>query len=204
MAANFEVSVRTIYRDLEALSEAGVPIGYENHEGYFLVDGYQLPPIMFTEEEAHALLTAKKIVAQNNDSSFIGSYSKAMEKVTSVLRTSQKEELQLLEKRIRPSTIKTVEKSSNSVSLVQKAIAKRTVLRLQYRSGSKGELTERDVEPMAVYFTQDHWIMIGYCRMRKALREFRTDRIQSVIETSDSFPPNQFTLSDYFEKNTGF
>ncbi len=204
MAANFEVSVRTIYRDLEALSEAGVPIGYENQEGYFLVDGYQLPPIMFTEEEAHALLTAKKIVAQNNDSSFIGSYSKAMEKVTSVLRTSQKEELQLLEKRIRPSTIKTVEKSSNSVSLVQKAIAKRTVLRLQYLSGSKGELTERDVEPMAVYFTQDHWIMIGYCRMRKALREFRTDRIQSVIETSDSFPPNQFTLSDYFEKNAGF
>ncbi|NHF60707.1 YafY family transcriptional regulator [Flavobacteriaceae bacterium TP-CH-4] len=204
MATDFDVSVRTIYRDLEALSEAGVPIGYENSEGYFLVDGYQLPPIMFTEEEAHAMLTAKKIVSQNNDSSFIGAYGKAMQKVTAVLRTSQKKELQLLEERISPSTAKTIEKSSSSVSLIQQAIAKRTVLRLRYRSGSKGEITERDVEPMAVYFTQDHWVMIAYCRLRTALREFRTDRIQSVIETSDSFPPNQFTLSDYFEKNPGF
>ncbi len=204
MAKGFEVTTRTIYRDMEALSEAGVPIGFDKTTGYFLVDGYQLPPIMFTEQEAFAMLTAQKLLGQTNDSSVIKAFGMAMEKVTAVLRTTQKEELQLLDKRLLPSVPKESEKNSDSLSLAQRAIAKRIVLQLKYRSGSKGEITARQVEPMAVYFTQDHWILIAYCRLRKALREFRTDRVVSVVETTDTFPPNQFTLSDYFKKNTGF
>ena len=204
MALHFEVSTRTIYRDMEALSEAGVPIGFDKTTGYFLVDGYQLPPIMFTEQEAFSMLTAQKLLNQNNDSSVIKAFGTAMEKVMAVLRTTQKEALQLLDERLLPFVPRASVKNSDSLSLIQRAIAKRIVLQLQYRSASKGEMTKRQVEPMAIYFTQDHWILVAYCKLRKALREFRTDRVVSILETSDTFPPNQFTLSDYFRKNAGF
>ncbi len=204
IAVAFEVTTRTIYRDMEALSEAGVPIGFDKTTGYFLVDGYQLPPIMFTEEEAFAMLTAQKLLERNNDSSVIKAFGTAMEKVTAVLRTAQKAAMQLLEERVMPSVPGKSAKNSDSLSLMQRAIAKRIVLKLQYRSGSKGELTTRMVEPMAVYFTQDHWILVAYCRLRKALREFRTDRVVTIVEMADTFPPNQFTLSDYFKKKSSF
>ncbi len=204
MAAHFQVSTRTIYRDIAALSAAGVPIGHENEYGYFLVDGYQLPPVMFTEQEARALLTAQKIIAQNNDSSIIAAYGSAMQKVLAILRKPQRNDLEMLESRLRPSTNRNTEKTSDSVTLIQGAITQRQVLLLQYRSGSKGEVTERSVAPMAIYFTQDHWVMVGHCRLRKAMREFRTDRMLFVAVTEDTFPPNQFRLSDYFEKNNGF
>ncbi|MEO0528098.1 MAG: YafY family protein [Bacteroidota bacterium] len=204
LADHFEVSSRTIYRDLEALSLAGVPIGFEHNVGYFLVEGYQLPPLMFTEDEANALITAQKIVDQNNDSSLVAAFNEAVEKVKAVLRTSHKQELDLLEERIQPSRTKNKEKTSDSLSLLQHAITKRRVLELTYRSGSKREITQRAIEPLAIYFTQDHWVLIAYCRLRKGHREFRTDRIARIIKTDAIFPPNQFMLSDYFEKKGNF
>ena len=69
IANRFEISKRTIYRDLKALEEAGVPLGAEPGKGYYLVDGYHLPPVMFTHEEASAMLTAEKMVEKLTDRS---------------------------------------------------------------------------------------------------------------------------------------
>lgn len=88
---------------------------------------------------------------------------------------------------------------NDSLSLVQQAIADCDVLALNYRSGN-GTMSKRDIEPLALYFTQAHWMMIAYCRLREAQREFRLDGIIEIKKTGDSFPPNQFRLSDYFEK----
>jgi len=199
LADKFQVSIRTIYRDMLALSDAGVPIGAEAGTGYFLVDGYSLPPVMFTEKEANALITAYKIIQTNNDESLISDYQEAIEKVKAILNSTQKEKLELLEKRIiGPPPFKKIPISTN-LATIQKAITDFRVLEIQYTAASK-EYTKRAIEPLGVYFTSNIWVLIAYCRLRKDYREFRTDRIINLIETSELFPPKFFTLEDYFKK----
>lgn len=198
LADKFQVSVRTIYRDMLALSDAGVPIGAEAGTGYYLVDGYSLPPIMFTEKEINALITASKIIQTNNDASLISDYNEVMEKVKAILNSTQKEKLALLEERIvSPPYNKSPE--STYLSVIQKAITDLRVLEIQYTSASQ-EYTKRTVEPLGVYFTNTIWVMIAYCKLRNDYREFRTDRIINLIETSKIFPPKLFTLEGYFKK----
>lgn len=198
LADKFDVSIRTIYRDMLALSDAGVPIGAEAGTGYYLVDGYSLPPIMFTEKEANALITAAKIIETNNDASLISDYNEVVEKVKAILNTTQKEKLELLEQRIvSPPFRKSPE--STYLSVIQQAITDLRVLEIQYTAASQ-EFTKRTVEPLGVYFTNTIWVMIAFCRLRNDYREFRTDRIINLIETSEIFPPKLFTLEDYFQK----
>lgn len=84
--------------------------------------------------------------------------------------------------------------------LIEEAIKYRNVLSLVYRSAANGNRSERDIEPLALYFTQDRWMIVAYCRLRKACRAFRLDAIVEIEKTLEVFPPNQFELSDYFEK----
>lgn len=198
LANKFEVSLRTIYRDMQALTDAGVPIGAEAGTGYYLVDGYSLPPVMFTEKEANALLTASKIIETNNDQSLINEYHEAIEKVIAVLKTSQKKKLEILEQRIFTYN-KSVRHPSNSLSIIQQAITDLRVLEIQYTKVTN-EFSKRRIEPLGVYFTNNTWIMIAYCRLRKDYREFRTDRIVNIIETQELFQPQQFTLEDYYNR----
>ena len=94
IAKRFEISLRTVYRDIRALEEAGVPIGAEAGLGYFIIDGYQLPPVMFTREEAAALLTGEKLLEKLTDKSLATNYSTAMKKVRAVMKTTDKEFLE--------------------------------------------------------------------------------------------------------------
>jgi len=79
LAEKFSVSVRMIYRDINALEHTGVPILTEDGKGYSLMEGYKMPPVMFTENEANALITAKQLVLKNRDSSLIKEYTEAMQ-----------------------------------------------------------------------------------------------------------------------------
>src|SRR5687768_13102553 len=81
LANKFKVSIRTIYRDIRALEQSGVPILTEEGKGYSLMEGYRLPPVMFTESEANALITAEKFVVKNKDASFVKEYTEAIEKI---------------------------------------------------------------------------------------------------------------------------
>ncbi|WP_074406191.1 MULTISPECIES: helix-turn-helix transcriptional regulator [Aquimarina] len=198
LANKFEVSLRTIYRDMQALTDAGVPIGAEAGTGYYLVDGYSLPPVMFTEKEANALLTASKIIKTNNDQSLINEYQEAIDKVIAVLKTTQKEKLKILEERVFTYN-RTAIHTSTSLSVIQQAITDFRVLEIQYTKAS-GEYSKRVIEPLGVYFTNNTWIMIAHCRLRKDYREFRTDRILNLIETQELFSPKHFSLEDYYKK----
>lgn len=200
LANKFDVSLRTIYRDMQALTDAGVPIGAEAGTGYYLVDGYSLPPVMFTEKEANALLTASKIINTNNDQSLINEYQDAIDKVIAVLRNTQKEKLKILEQRVFSYNRDAI-KPSTSLSVIQQAITDFRVLEIQYTKAS-GEYSKRMVEPLGVYFTNNTWIMIAHCRLRNEYREFRTDRIQNLIETQEIFPPKHFSLEEYYKRYT--
>ncbi len=200
IADRFEISLRTVYRDIKTLEEAGIPIGSENGVGYFIVDGYSLPPIMITEEEANAMLIAEKLIQSQGDTSLTKDFNSFIIKIKSVLRYTQKENLDKLNNRITPSSFIKGE-VSNWLSTVQKAITNESVLLMTYHSIYKDEKTERLIEPLGLYFTEyKAWITVAYCHLRKDLREFRLDRIEDIKHTSE--PPEyqeDFSLTEYFK-----
>lgn len=198
LAEKFAVSTRTIYRDIKALEEAGVPICTEEGKGYSLMEGFKLPPVMFTEEEANALITAEKIIGRNKDASLAKYYSEAMLKIKAVLRYSDKSKVALLSERVAYIKNRFNTKTSNYLAAIQKAITNYTLLRITYQTLSKNEITTRDIEPQALYHTQDNWIVIAWCRLREDYREFRLDRIQRMTVLDEAFSPRDFKLLEYF------
>ncbi len=201
LAERFEISLRTVYRDIRTLQEAGVPIGAENGVGYFIVDGYRLPPIMFTEEEANAMITADKLVNQKNEKSLSKNYTSALIKIKSVLRKRQKEKIELLEERISADNKYEINPKSDYLSKIQRGITDFLQLSLTYKSIYKNEVTKRNVKPLALYFTENDWILIGYCMLRNDIREFRLDKIEILQITTTKFEHfTTFNLSQYFDE----
>lgn len=205
LAEKFGVSIRTIYRDIKALEKAGVPVITEEGKGYSLMEGYKIPPIMFSESEANALITVEQLVLKNRDNSLIKEYTKAIDKVKAVLLYSTKEKVELLSKRIAvsPAILETI--ASNSLTLIQIALTDFKVLIITYQSEHKNEKTERKIEPFALYYSlQESWTLIAYCRLRKDYRMFRLDRILKIQQTEFKFKPHIMTLQEYLngkEKN---
>ena len=201
IADRFEISLRTVYRDIKSLQEAGVPIGSENGVGYFIVDGYRLPPIMFTEDEANALITAEKLVLQKNEKSLSKNYQEALLKIKAVLRNQQKEKIELLESRIGADNKYTINPKSDYLAKIQTAITDFFQLHIIYKSIYKNEITKRNVKPLALYFTENDWILIGFCMLRNGIREFRLDKIEQLQLTQEKFEHfKDFDLSKYFDE----
>ena len=198
LAEKFGVSVRTIYRDINALEQAGVPIFSEEGKGYSLMEGYKIPPIMFSENEANALITVEQLVLKNRDSSLIKEYKEAINKVKAVLLYSTKEKVELLSKRIAVSPVLLEINPSNSLTLIQNALTDFKVLNITYLSKQKDEKTVRKIEPFALYYSlQESWSLIAYCRLRKDYRMFRLDRIIKIKQSEFSFIPHKLTLQEY-------
>lgn len=206
LADKFGVSIRTIYRDIKALERAGVPILTEEGKGYSLMEGYKIPPIMFSENEANALITVEQLVLKNRDISLIKEYSEAINKVKAVLRYSTKQKIEFLSKRIGVSPAFSNNNTSNSLTLIQNALTDFKVLKISYHSEHKDEKTERIVEPFAMYYSlQESWTLIAYCRLRKDFRMFRLDRLLKIEQTNLIFTPHKMTLQEYLaEKEKNF
>ncbi len=186
----FEVSRRTIFRDVRSLMEAGVPIGGDAGEGYFIVEGYHLPPVVFNKEEAAALLMGAKFIEQNADTQTARTFEEAMFKVKAVLRYSDKEFLENLDARIaiRPFP-RRMENDETFISDIQSAVATNRVIQIIYHSHYNDTSTSREVEPLGMVFYSSHWHLIGYCRLRQDLRDFRTDRIKKFENRTEYFDP---------------
>ncbi|MCV2401592.1 YafY family transcriptional regulator [Marinomonas sp. C2222] len=199
LAEHFSVSVRTIYRDIRALEEAGVPIYVEEGKGYKVMSHYRLPPVMFTESEANALIMVEQLVLNNQDASLVKDYSDAIAKVKSILSGEAKEKVNLLSERTQFSLMKERDRSSDNLSILQNALTNFQLIRIFYSDEMK-QRTERDVEPFALLSTRESWILVAWCRLRQNFRNFRLDRIQDLILLPETFPPHDMTLEDYFQK----
>lgn len=199
LADKFSVSVRTIYRDIRALEQAGVPIVTEEGKGYILMEHYRLPPITFTENEANALITAEQIVLKNKDASFVETYSEAIAKIKSVLRHSVKDKANLLSERVYFAENKTIERTSNHLLAIQFALTNFLQTQITYTDEAQNT-TERIIEPFALLSTQEKWLLVAWCRLRNTFRFFRLDRIDKLTVLSEKFEPHQLTLQEYFEK----
>lgn len=191
----FEVSRRTIFRDIRSLTEAGVPIGGDAGQGYFIVEGYHLPPVVFSKEEAAAMLTGAKLIEKNTDSQLSKNFSEAMFKIKAVIRYKDKEFLNNLEESISVihSPMSVMQEFPEShLSDIQLALASRKVIRMTYYSNYTDTTCEREVEPLGLVFYSARWHLIGFCRLRQDLRDFRTDRIHRLRILSESYDPDLY------------
>jgi len=199
LAEKFGVSVRTIYRDIRALEQAGVPIFTEDGKGYSLMEGYKIPPVMFTESQANALILAEQLVLKNKDTSFIKDYMEAIDKIKAVLRQSEKDKANLLADRTRFEQNLNRERNSNNISELQQALTNFQLVKFYY-TNEQNKTTNRTAEPFALISTNENWLLIAWCRLRKEFRFFRLDRITKMQVLTEKFEPHKMTLQEYFDK----
>ena len=190
IAQRYGISLRTVYRDIRALEEAGVPIGAEAGVGYFLVEGYHLPPVIFTADEAGALLLGAKLVERFSDGGASRHFAVAMDKIKAVLGHRDKDYINCLDELV--TVLKAApgkHKGSNSGLLIdlQAVLARQHQIRIDYWSGYKEENTTRLVEPLGLCFYSGHWHLLAFCHLRKDYRDFRVDRIRTMQDTDNGF-----------------
>lgn len=201
----FNISLRTVYRDVKALQEAGVPIGAEAGTGYYIVDGYHLPPVMFSKEEAAALLTGEKLMEQFSDNSNRKQFGFAMEKIRSVLRGSEKDYLESLEENIAVVRYRApVEEDAfpnRFLTDIQQALGHQQVINMEYFSFQEEVATRREAEPVGIFHDSSNWHLIAWCRLRQGYRDFRIDRIRKLSLTSAYYKKNKhLSLQEYLEQ----
>lgn len=199
LADKFNVSVRTIYRDIKALDEAGVPIVTEDGKGYTLMEGYRIPPVMFSESQANALILAEQLVLKNKDTSFIKDYTEAIDKIKAVLRQSEKDKANLLADRTRFEQNINRDRNSNNISQLQSALTNFYLTKIEYIN-EQNESTGRIIEPFALLSTNENWLLVAWCRLRKQFRYFRLDRITKMEVLTEKFDQHKMTLQEYFDK----
>lgn len=204
LAAKFDVSIRTIYRDVKTLENAGIPIIGEAGSGYSLMDGYKLPPIMFTKEEVLSFITAEKLMQKFSHQSLGNHYQTAMEKVRSVLRHSDKNLIHNIEKQIHVfnyhaqpgDTVK------NVIPTILESIADKTQLVIEYKTVDS-TVTNRTVEAVGVFFEFNYWYIMAFCTLRKDFRQFRVDRILQIFKTQTLFSQEYGQINDYRRYSNG-
>lgn len=201
LAERFGISLRTVYRDVRSLEEAGVPIGAEAGVGYFLTD-YHLPPVMFTTAEATSLLLGAKLIEKWTDDSVKSQFESALFKIKSVLKRSDQEHLDDLAPNVGVSQFKARPAYADGLLItIQQAIARHHVLDLRYHSLYNDTETQRQVEPVGLYHYSMTWHLIAFCRTRQDYRDFRLDRIRSLTDTEQKFPRHErLSLQEYIDR----
>jgi predicted DNA-binding transcriptional regulator YafY len=203
IAERFNISLRTVYRDIKTLDEAGVPVLGEAGLGYSIMEGYRLPPVMFTREEATAFLTAEKLIEKFTDTSTETSYKSAMYKVRAVLRSTEKDMLENIEEHIQViRKVMPFNSSSlnNTLQNLLKSVSEKRVLHIQYAAFNSDEITKRDIEPIGIFYSNGYWHTIAFCQLRNDYRDFRTDRMLHISSTDKTFDKEHPSLKTYLEK----
>ncbi|MBS1680232.1 MAG: YafY family transcriptional regulator [Bacteroidetes bacterium] len=205
IASRFGMSLRTVYRDVKALMEAGVPIGSEAGKGYFIVDGFHLPPVMFTQDEANSMLLAGKLVDKMADKSVRTAFDSALHKIKAVLSDPEKDHLENLDSHIGVFLRSRYEHREQTgfpddfLTEIQRGIAQRNVLSIEYVNMDE-KLTQRLIEPAGIFYYSMAWHLIAWCRLRDSYRNFRVDRIKSLLTTGEHFEKrSDISLQEYFK-----
>ena len=185
LAGRYEVSTRTIERDILALQESGVPVyAVTGRRGGYVIDKARtLPPLNFTAAEMLAMAVS---LAGAEATPFASALRSALRKVLAAAPAAQTAQAAQLADRVR------VIGTRSAVPLaIQEAIIARHVLRLRYRD-RHDVMTCRDVEPVAFAGTRAHWYLVGWCRLRQGTRAFRLDRIDAAADTGEPAPHRSY------------
>ncbi len=197
LAAKFGISIRTVYRDIRALDEIGIPVSFENGRGYFIVEGYFLPPVTFTPEEANALVLVASLANRFGDVSVAKHTTHALEKIRSVMRASEKEGTAQLADRIRVLDPHPRPKPFSFLEEIQKAISGSLIVEIEYTDAKK-QKTSREIEPIGMIYYTDQWHLIAWCWNRLDYRDFLVKQIDSLKSTTKPFRKNDhISLDDH-------
>ena len=200
LAETFETSKRTIYRDILALCEAGVPILSVPGQGYSLMKGYFLPPLSFTTEEATMLLLGSDFMAQNFDAQYRAAAKSAGRKIEGVLPETLRSDVQYLRSNIRfiGSSTAPETKEHELLQQLRRALLDRNTIRFCYhtrhRSDEQSATQTREADPYGLAYFLNSWVLVAYCHMRRDIRNFRLDRIEDL-----EILPHTFTRPDTFQ-----
>lgn len=203
IATHYEISVRTVYRDIAALGEAGVPIVAEAGVGYSLMRGYHVPPVMFTEHEAAALFMSGEVTEQIADDSLRDSLRSALLKIRSVLPSEKRDYLSRLKQTmsVRLQAPGSLQISHQALMPLQHAVVQKNCVFLHYNTANRGAISERTVEPLGVIFYSRQWHLIAHCRMRGEVRDFRLDRISQWDVLAETFTGHEnFSMAVFLEE----
>jgi predicted DNA-binding transcriptional regulator YafY len=195
IAGKFEISVRTVYRDIKALGEIGIPVSFENNKGYFIVRGYFLPPVAFTTEEANALVLTASLAERFGDKSIARHSSQALQKIRAVLRSPDREWVENLDNRIR--VLNPGPHPPSYLLEIQKSISTNTILHINY-TDKKQNRTSRELEPIGMIYYTDQWHLVAWCWTRNDYRDFIVKQISGLKNTSETFRKiNHITVDEY-------
>lgn len=200
IADKFSISVRTVYRDIKALGEIGIPVSFETNKGYFVVHGYFLPPVSFTTEEANALLLLEVQVNGFTDQAVKKQYASALDKIRAVLKGHQLEQLEKLTANIMFQKPECYSLNFEYLPQLQSAIAEKHVIEIIYQN-QQNEESCRKLDPVGLIFYAFNWHLIGWCHLRKDYRDFRLSRIQRIANTGLPFrKATHISIADYMKK----
>ncbi len=202
LAERFDVSLRTVYRDIRTLEISGVPIISEAGVGYSIMEGYRLPPIMFTRQEASSFVAAEKLMQKFTDKSLGAYHQSAMYKIKSVMRGKDKDWLEALESQvvIDPAQELFNKAIPDALEILFESIAEKKQVALTYQSLNTMEVTKRDIEPVGLFHENNFWYLMAYCHLRQDYRQFRTDRMAGIRRTNKGFTREHGSLESYRER----
>lgn len=198
IAERFDISLRTVYRDVRTLKNAGVPIIGDPGIGYSITDGYRLPPLMFNEGEAAALLTAEKFIGKVTDKKTQDYYSNAMIKIKAILRRSEKQALEVLDNSIAISD-KQAWANKTYLQDLFSSIAAKQLLKIQYKKAD-GSSSERRLEPIGCYYHGSNWYLVAFCQLKDAYRTFKVNRITQLQVLEENFDTEHISLQAYIDQ----
>lgn len=203
LADRFEVSLRTIYRDIKSLEQAGVPIIGEAGTGYSITDGYKLPPVIFSKEEALSFIGAEKLMEKFMDSQMIEDFKSAVFKIKSVLKYAEKDLVSTLYDQIQisASSYEFFNKSvPHALRTFFKSVATKKQVIVEYKGVNDAASQIRHLEPIGLYHNHGFWYIVAFCTSRQDYRQFRADRIRAIEPSDKNFEKERLSLDDFLQK----
>lgn len=205
LASIFETSVRTIYRDIQALSEMGIPLLGAPGQGYSLMEGYFLPPVGFSAEEAVTLLMGTDFIEQRLDGDYEHIAKAARRKIEAILPEAVRGESMRVRETMRllqASEPVTGLREKSYLGQVRRAILERRKLSFSYQKkipeSDGNRKSMREAAPYGLALVQGNWILIGHCDLRQDIRHFRLSRMTELAVLDKHFVmPDGFNLSQY-------
>jgi predicted DNA-binding transcriptional regulator YafY len=184
IAERLEVTVRSIYRDIAALQAMRVPIDGERGIGYIIRPGFDLPPLMFTIEETEAVVLGLALIERTGDKELTAAAKKVKQKIAAAVPTP-------LRQLVSAGALHawgpiTPQPANVDFTLLRRAIREEEKLELAYRD-EQGKLTRRVIRPLALIYYLDAAMIVAWCELRKAIRNFRLDRTQGCTATGEHF-----------------
>ena len=207
LAEHFGVSRRTIFRDLRTLGESGVPLTYAETGGYEILEGYQLPPLMFSAREAATLLVGTGFTKLQPDASLRTDADAVAMKIRNVLPEPVRDYIDRLQERTVLAPFNEVRDrgaTGDEQGLwfeLSEAIARQRKVKMTYYVASRDEETVREVDPLGLVYYSDHWNLIAYDHLRDDIRNFRLDQIKKLRTRFDRFEqPDGFDLKEHLRE----